>query len=128
MFDTIRHGPVLTKDAVCTEDAFDEVFPNTRALFDCHRDIIFGWVMKMAEERYLLGARQIEPSAKSVTEQWDRQRFDPLTYTMINRDQDTAGLPFRFCGTISYRGCDRDSTVYDQWISCLDLDFRKGGR
>jgi hypothetical protein len=119
MFDTVRHGPVLTKDAVCTEDAFDEVVPNARALFDGHRDIIFGCLRKMAEEECLLGARQIETSAKSVMKQWDRQRFDPLTYTMIDRDQDTIALPVRLYSAVSCESYDSGSTIDDRWTSCL---------
>jgi hypothetical protein len=58
MFDTVRYGPVLTEDAVCTEDAFDEVVSDARALFDGHRDMIFGCVMEMAGDRCMLEARR----------------------------------------------------------------------
>lgn len=62
MFDTVRHGPILTKDAVRTEDAFDEVVPDARALFDGHRDMIFGCVMEMAGDRCLLEVRRSDIS------------------------------------------------------------------
>jgi hypothetical protein len=74
------------------------------------------------------GSETIGTSQRSAAEQSDRQRFDPLTYTMIDRDQDTTGLPVQLYDAASCESYDSGRTIYDRWTSCLDLDFRKGGR